>query len=130
MGRKKDEGITRGLKKYLKVISDIEAEKGIVRVKEIADRLGVSMSSVSTSLKKLSSMGYLDYEKHFFVKFTVKGKSLADKFHYNSKTIYMFLVDVLKVDEETAKLQADEICIDMFDKVIERMETYIKNNLW
>ncbi len=130
MGRKKKDDLTRGLKKYLKVISDIEAEKGVVRVKEIADRLGVSMSSVSTSLKKLSSMGFIDYEKHFFVKFTFKGKSLADKFHYNSKILYRFFVEVLKIDDVTAKKQSDEICIDVFDIIVQRIETYLKNSLW
>lgn len=130
MPRKKDDNLTRGLKKYLKVISDIELEKGIVRVKDIADRLNVSMSSVSTSLKKLSKMGYVDYEKHFFVKFTFKGKMIADKFHTNATILYRFFVNVLKIDEATAKLQADEICIDMLDIIIQRIENYLKNSLW
>lgn len=129
MPRKVEDQLTRGLKKYLKVISDIEVEKGVVRVKEIADRLGVSMSSVSTSLKKLSNLGYIDYEKHFFVRFTFKGKALADKFHYNSTLLYRFFVDVLKVDEKTAKLQADEISVDVFDDVIQKLELYLNTRV-
>lgn len=130
MPRKKENSLTRGLKKYLKVISDIELEKGVVRVKDIASRLNVSMSSVSASLKKLAKMGYIDYEKHFFVKFTFKGKMIADKFHTNATILYRFFVNVLKIDEATAKLQADEICIDVFDVVVQRIESYLKNNLW
>ncbi|MFN4245144.1 MAG: metal-dependent transcriptional regulator [Brevinematia bacterium] len=130
MGRKSKDNLTRGLKKYLKVIFDIESEKGVVRVKDIADRLGISMSSVSTSLKKLSNMGYVDYEKHFFVKFTFKGKTLADKFHYNFTILSRFFIEVLKIDEATARKQSDDICVDVFDIVVQRIETYLKNSLW
>ncbi|MCX8029638.1 MAG: metal-dependent transcriptional regulator [Brevinematales bacterium] len=129
MAKKVNEELTRSLKKYLKVISDIELERGIVRVKEIAKRMNVSMSSVSTSLKKLTNLGYIDYEKHFFVKFTFKGKALADKFHYNSTILYRFLIDVLKVDENTARIQADEICVDIIDDVMSKLEEYLNTRI-
>ncbi|MEN2997821.1 MAG: metal-dependent transcriptional regulator [Brevinematia bacterium] len=130
MSRKKDGEISRGLKKYLKAISEIEAEKGIVRVSDIANKLNVSMSSVSSSLRKLSSMGYVNYEKHFFVRFTVKGKSLADRLHYNFTILYRFLVDILKVDEATARQQADEICTDTYDVVVQKIDHYLRSNPW
>jgi len=121
--------ITRGLKKYLKVILDIENSKGIVRVKDISTKLGISMASVSSTLKKLKDMGYIDYEKYDFVRFTLKGKELADKFYYNFSILYRFFVEVLKVDSDTAMRQADEICIDMLDEVINKMENYLMSNL-
>jgi DtxR family Mn-dependent transcriptional regulator len=121
--------ITRGLKKYLKVILDIENSKGIVRVKDISTKLGISMASVSSTLKKLKDMGYIDYEKYDFVRFTLKGKKLADKFYYNFSILYRFLVEVLKVDSDAAMRQADEICIDVLDEVINKMENYLMSNL-
>ncbi len=120
--------ITRGLKKYLKVILDIENSKGIVRVKDISTKLGISMASVSSALKKLRDMGYIDYEKYDFVRFTLKGKELADKFYYNFSVLYRFFVEVLKVDNDTALKQAEEICVDMLDNVINKMEDYLLNN--
>jgi DtxR family Mn-dependent transcriptional regulator len=121
--------ITRGLKKYLKVILDIENSKGIVRVKDISTKLGISMASVSSTLKKLKDMGYIDYEKYDFVRFNLKGKELADKFYYNFSVLYRFFVEVLKVDSDTAMRQADEICIDVLDEVINKMENYLISNL-
>jgi DtxR family Mn-dependent transcriptional regulator len=128
MARKSGE-ITRILKKYLKVILDIENSKGIVRVKDISSQLGVSMASVSSMLKKLNEMGYINYEKYDFVRFTIKGKGLADKFYYNFNVIYKFLVNVLEVDKDTALKQSDEICIDVSDEVINKMENYMLRNL-
>lgn len=119
------EELTRTLKRYLKVISDIESEKGVVRIRDISKKLGVSMSSVATSLKRLHKLGYVSYEKHSFVKFTVKGKMIADKLDYNSKVLYRFFVDVLKVDSEIAHKQVYAICVDVFDEVIQKIEGFL-----
>ncbi|MGB9622143.1 MAG: metal-dependent transcriptional regulator [Brevinematia bacterium] len=120
-----DGELTRTLKRYLKVIFDIESEKGIVRVKDISDRLSISMSSVSSSLKKLHELGYISYEKRTFVKFTVKGRVVADKLDYNSKVLFRFLVDVLKVDRDIAVKQSDIICVDIFDEVLRSIERFM-----
>ncbi|MGC8964195.1 MAG: metal-dependent transcriptional regulator [Brevinematia bacterium] len=120
-----DGELTRTLKRYLKVIFDIESEKGIVRVKDISDRLSISMSSVSSSLKKLHELGYISYEKRAFVKFTVKGRVVADKLDYNSKVLFRFLVDVLKVDRDIAVKQSDIICVDIFDEVLRSIERFM-----
>ncbi|MGC8766085.1 MAG: metal-dependent transcriptional regulator [Brevinematia bacterium] len=120
-----DGELTRTLKRYLKVIFDIESEKGIVRVKDISDRLSISMSSVSSSLRKLHELGYISYEKRTFVKFTVKGRVVADKLDYNSKVLFRFLVDVLKVDRDIAVKQSDIICVDIFDEVLRSIERFM-----
>lgn len=115
--------ITKGLKKYLRIMSEIETENGRIRVKDIANRLGVSMPSVSASLKKLSRMGYIEYEKYLSVRLTPEGKAIADRLRHNEGVLYRFFVDVLKVDAKTAKTQANEVCDDILDPIIQKIET-------
>ena len=104
-------GLTKALEDYLKVIYIIQVvkKKRVVRVRDIALFMQVKMSSVTSALKKLSDLGLINYSKRNYVELTDKGKELASKLYKKWEVIYLFLKDVLKVEEEIARRDACKI---------------------
>jgi len=62
---------------YLKIILDLSGKKGYARIKDIASRLKIKPPSVSQMIRKLSKLGYVDYERYGTVSLTQKGKNTA-----------------------------------------------------
>ena len=60
---------------YLEAIFTLSEEKRIVRVKDIAQRLGVKMPTVTNMLKTLGQQGFIDYEKYEYLELTKKGRA-------------------------------------------------------
>ena len=104
-------GLTKALEDYLKVIYIIQVvkKKRVVRVRDIALFMQVKMSSVTSALKKLSDLGLINYSKRNYVELTDEGKELASKLYKKWEVIYLFLKDILKVKEETARRDACRI---------------------
>ncbi len=125
----KEKGLTRVLKKYLKVMSDIEDSKGFIRVKDISLKTGVSMSSISSAMKKLNKMEYIIYEKYDIIRFTFKGRALVDRINYSFNVIYRFLVDVLKMTPESALNQAQEFSLDADPEFISKLEKFLSSQI-
>lgn len=55
--------LTSVMEDYLETIFNLEIDKKVVRVKDIAGRLKVKMPSVTSMLKTLSERGLVNYEK-------------------------------------------------------------------
>lgn len=104
-------GLTKALEDYLKVIYIIQVmkKKRVVRVRDIALFMHVKMSSVTSALKKLSELGLINYSKRNYIELTDKGKELASQLYKKWEVIYLFLKDILKVKEETARRDACRI---------------------
>ena len=62
------------LEDYLETIYHLVQDKGYASTVEIAERLQVSPSSVSSMLKNLANGGYLDYEPYRGMKLTERGR--------------------------------------------------------
>ena len=65
--------LTSAMEDYLEVIYHLEQESRIARVRDIAKRLGVKMSSVSSALKILGTRDLIRYDPHQFITLTDKG---------------------------------------------------------
>lgn len=89
---------------YLEAIFNLAKEKGAVRVRDIANRLGVKMPAVSNMLKTLGKRGLIKYEKYEYLELTGKGSDIGGYIHERHQILRRFLTDVLKVDFD----QADE----------------------
>ena len=80
---------------YLEAIYNLDKEKRVVRVRDIAKRLGVKMPTVTNMLKTLSKKGMIDYEKYLtqihLIDQLVKKQVNLQKLYYNgSKSPYVF----------------------------------------
>jgi DtxR family Mn-dependent transcriptional regulator len=99
--------LTPAMENYLKAIYNLDREKRVVRVRDIAKRLGVRMPTVTSMLKTLSKRKLVDYEKYEYLELTDTGRSIGKKIHHRHCVLRSFLTDVLNVDDEIAD---DEAC--------------------
>ncbi len=62
--------LTSAMEDYLEAIYHLEQERRIARVRDIANRLSVKMSSVSSALKTLDARGLIRYDPHQYITLT------------------------------------------------------------
>jgi DtxR family Mn-dependent transcriptional regulator len=99
--------LTPAMENYLKAIYNLDREKRVVRVRDIAKMLGVRMPTVTSMLKTLSKRKLVDYEKYEYLELTDTGRSIGKKIHHRHCVLRSFLTDVLNIDDEIAD---DEAC--------------------
>ena len=99
--------LSESLEDYLEVIYQLVQEKKVARVRDIAARKGVKMSSVVGALRRLSSAELIFYQAREFVEMTEAGEELARLLLARHKFLTQFFVDILGVDANRAE---DEAC--------------------
>ena len=118
--------LTPAMEDYLEAIFNLGKEKRVVRVKDIANRLGVKMPTVTNMLKTLSKRELIDYEKYEYLELTKKGLDVGKEIHRRHHILRSFLTDILnidfkKADEEACKME-HAISASTLDRFIEFME--------
>jgi DtxR family Mn-dependent transcriptional regulator len=98
--------LTASQEDYLEAILACVRESRVARVRDIARRLGVAMSSVTAALKALSERKLVDYEAYQFVTLTDRGRELAEAVRRRHDVLREFLIEVLRLDEERAEANA------------------------
>lgn len=99
--------LTSVMEDYLETIFDLDKDKKVVRVKDIAKKMNVKMPTVTSMLKTLSQRGLVHYEKYEYVELTHDGADVGREMHRRHGILKKFLTEILKVDTETAD---DEAC--------------------
>lgn len=89
--------ISEKLEDYLLIICQLLQEKGRARVKEIAERNGVRMSSVSAALKRLASKDLITYSARDNVELTLTGRELSRRLINRRDLVGQFLHKILGV---------------------------------
>ena len=98
--------ISESLEDYLKIIFQLERERRVARVKDIAARKGVRMASVTGALRRMSKEGLVHYGAREFVELSDEGAELARKILQRDEFLRRFLTATLVVDTETAEKDA------------------------
>ena len=99
---KKMSVLTQSKEDYLEAILVISLEKKWVRVSDLADYLGVKMSSVATGVRFLAEKGLVNHEKYGYIELTREGVRVAKQVYARHKTLYKFLHDFLGLSEPVA----------------------------
>ena len=105
MGKK----LSSNMEMYLKTVLRLEGDGAPVRVKAIAESLGITMPSVSEALRTLKAKGLILHPSYGEVKLSAEGRRVAVGVNERFEVLQRFLVDVLKVDERVAEHEACEI---------------------
>ena len=113
--------LTSAMEDYLEAIYHLEQERRIARVRDIANRLGVKMSSVTSALKSLGGRGLIQYDPHQFITLTERGIRKAKEIVRKHEILKRFLVRVLQVGEEVAEDNACRIEHHLDPEVIEKL---------
>jgi DtxR family Mn-dependent transcriptional regulator len=81
-------------------------EKPVVRVKDVAQRLGVSRPSVVAALELLNRRGMVAHERYGGIELTGSGRRVAEAVYRRHRVLQSFLADVLGVSEKVAARDA------------------------
>ncbi len=98
--------VSHSMAHYLQAVAAIKTAKGFAKVSEIADRLGVSKSGVTSMLRTLHSRGFVDHERYGCVELTDTGRELASRTESNRRVLSVFLSEILAVPEDVASEDA------------------------
>lgn len=121
--------LSESMENYLEAIFEIELKKQVVRVRDVANDLEVTMPSVNGALKILEAKGFITHEKYEYITLTPEGVARASRISRKHQTIQTFLEKVLGVDPKTAGEDACKIEHDLspatMKKLVDFLEEYI-----
>jgi len=122
--------ITRSVEDYLETMYSLELEHGTIRVKDVAQSLGVKPPSVVEAVKKLSQMNMVSYERYGTIKLKEDGLKIAKNVSCRHQLLKDFLI-LLGVDKDVAEEDAcsmehviDVSTINKLKKFVEFTEKY------
>ena len=125
-----EDNLTPTMEDYLEAIYTLSQEKRVVRVKDIANKLGVKMPTVTSMLKTLCDKGMIDHEKYEYLELTRKGSAIGRQIDHRHQLLKSFLISILQINHD----QADEDACKMehavspttLERIVEFME-FIEN---
>ena len=117
--------ISKSLEEYLKTMYVLNKQNGRVRVTDVAEKMNCTKASVNKAVNNLKSNQLLNYETYGTIELTEKGENLAKKILEAYDIVYVFLKDVLNLDEESAKSEAEKIKSTIADETINKLAKYI-----
>lgn len=116
--------ISESLEDYLKIIYQLEQERRVARVKDIAARKGVRMASVTGALRRMSKEGLVNYGAREFVELTEEGADLARKVLQRNDFLRRFLHSTLGVDTDTAERDACAVEHHLSSETLARLAAF------
>ena len=121
--------LSQSMEDYLEAIFEIDKQKRAVRVKDVSEKLGVTMPSVNGALKTLENKGLIHHEKYEYIELTEAGSDLASAIASRHRVISRFLTEHLGVDPETAEEDACRIEHVLSTETMQRLTEYIDEKL-
>ncbi|WP_457553992.1 metal-dependent transcriptional regulator [Desulfobacula sp.] len=121
-----EKSLTSVMENYLEAIFNLDQEKKVVRVKDIAKRMNVKMPTVSSMLKNLNNKGLVNYEKYEYIELTKDGADVGKEIWRRHKILLKFLTEILQIefkiaDEEACKME-HTLSSASLDSLIDFME--------
>lgn len=98
MIKKHEDYLTPSMEDYLEMIYRNCQEEGYVRINRLAEQLNVKAPSASKTVRKLSSMGYLNYKKYGIIQLTPKGEIMGAFLLDRHETVEVFLSHIGGLD--------------------------------
>lgn len=118
-----DSGLSPTHEMYLKVLYRLQVENDVGRVRDMAKGLGVTPSTVSAVLKKLEHAGLVLHDHYGMVRLTPAGTRVAQCVVRRFDIIKAFLMEVLKMDVESAEVDACMMEHAVSPGTVNRMES-------
>lgn len=93
---------------YVEAIADIINTREACRVRDLADRFGVSHVTVVRITKRLEAAGYITTEPYRPIELTKTGSLLATQCRERHDIVYRFLITI-GLDEQVAAIDSEGI---------------------
>ena len=96
-------------RRLLEAIYLIGLENEAVRVKDVAQAMGVTMPSVVAAIKSLSGKGLVEQEQYGSIELTNAGNKVAQDVYKRHQTLYDLFSEVLGLEPEVAERDACQV---------------------
>ena len=117
--------LTSSMENYLKVVFTLRQTQGRVRCIDIAERMEVTLPSVSRAVKELEKMGHVSRDEDGSVTLTPSGERIAAEIYERHRFFTQRLI-AAGVDPETAAKEACHmehgVSENSFEKLKQSME--------
>jgi len=114
-------GLGQSSEDYLEAVLVLGNEKRTVRVKDVADKLGVTRPSVVLALAGLEAKGLVRHERYGGIELTPGGRRVARETDRRHRLVRAFLVQVLGVSGATADRDACRIEHSLSPETVSRL---------
>lgn len=121
--------ISKSSEEYIKNMYILKKQNGKIRVTDIAQKMKCSKPSVNKAINILKEEKLINYETYGTIELTKQGENLAKKILEAYDITYLFMKDVLNLDEEEAKSEAEKIKSTISDNTINKLAKYVHNAL-
>lgn len=98
---------------YIEVIAEVIREKGTASTTDVANRLSVTLPSVSEAVGRLVGLGLVTRKSRFEIGLTAQGQQVAEQLDRRHESLRQFMTGVMAMENEEA------------DKVACRLEHYV-----
>jgi DtxR family Mn-dependent transcriptional regulator len=99
-------GYSQSVEDYLETLYVIGLGQKVVRVKDVAHALGVTMPSVVAAVRTLSEKGLVEQEKYGHIELTEKGQAVAAEIYARHQMLFAFFSEILGLDPVVAEQDA------------------------
>ncbi len=117
--------ISKSQEDYLKAMYVLKMKNGEIRVTDIAQYLNISKPSVTKAINNMKEMGLVNNETYGKIELTEQGIDIAKKVLEAYDISYVFLKDVLGLEEEKAKKEAEKLKLTMEDNTLNYLAKYV-----
>ena len=117
--------ISKALEEYLKTMYVLKKQNGNIRVTDIANKMQCTKPSVNKALNNLKEEELINYETYGAIELTEKGEDLAKKILEAYDIIYIFFKDVLNLEDDIAKKEAEKVKSSIDDETINKLAKYV-----
>ena len=93
---------------YVEAIADCIDDGGQCRIRDLADRFGVTHVTVIRTVQRMERDGLVSTEPYQPVELTTKGRRLATQCRERHEIVYRFLI-AIGVDQKVAEVDAEGI---------------------
>ena len=117
--------VSKALEEYLKTMYVLKIQNKEIRVTDIANQMNLSKPSVNKAINNLKENGLVYYEAYGKIELTKQGTDLAKKILEAYDISYVFFKDVIGLDEEASKREAEKLKLTMEDNTINNLAKYV-----
>ena len=117
--------ISKASEEYLKTMYVLQIQNKEIRVTDIANQMNLSKPSVTKAINNLKENDLARSETYGKIELTEKGIDLAKKILEAYDISYVFFKDVIGLDVEASKREAEKLKLTMEDNTINNLAKYV-----
>jgi DtxR family Mn-dependent transcriptional regulator len=118
--------LTSALEDYLETIYELVRDHRVARIKDIAKARGVRPASVTPAMRRLSSMGLIDYERREYITLTAQGEKHARRVYARHQLLIRFLSGILRIPKATALADACAIEHSISNETMDGLTRFVE----